>query len=130
MTRQEAREIYYKASSTLSQATRHLNLAGVAIIWIFKAGESNAAGIKFHAAFLWPLALFIVALGFDLLQYAYKSAAWAIFHTIKDRKKDDTSDAPDAINWPTLFFFWGKVILTVVAYCALSYGVSQQLVTP
>src|SRR3989442_3973722 len=111
MTRKEAREIYSKASGTLSEVTRNLSLAGVAIIWIFKVGGSDAANVKFQSGFFGPLTAFILALGFDLLQYTYKSAAWAIFHRIQERNKNENFEAPDAINWPTLGFFWGKVIL-------------------
>jgi len=57
----------------------------------------------------------------------YKSTARGVFHTIKTRQKSDDFEAPDAINWPTLFFFWGKVILTVIAHCALLYGIGEQL---
>jgi hypothetical protein len=127
MTRKDAREIYYKASNTLSEVTRQLSLAGIAVIWIFKVGESSAGGIKFQPVFVWPLVLFILALGFDLFQYTYKSAAWGVFHTLKARQNSDDFEAPDAINWPTLLFFWGKVILTVLAYCALLYDIGAQL---
>jgi len=126
MTLKEAREIYYKASGTLSEVTRQLSLAGVAVIWIFKAGEANAAGIKFEGAIRWSLMLFIWALAFDLLHYAYKSAAWGILHRLKEKQKADPFDAPDAINWSTLVFFWGKVALTSAAYSCLLYGVAKQ----
>jgi hypothetical protein len=43
------------------------------------------------------------------------------------RQTSDDFEAPGAINWPTLFFFWGKVILTVIAYCALLYRIGEQL---
>ena len=49
------------------------------------------------------------------------------FHTIKTRQKSDDFEAPDAINWPTPFFFWGKIILTVIADCALLYSIGEQL---
>jgi hypothetical protein len=127
MTRKDAREIYSKASGTLSDVTRKLGLAGVAIVWIFKVGESNAAGVEFRREFFLPLVLFILALGLDLLQYTYKSAAWAIFHRLKEREKSDDFEAPDAINWPTLGFFWGKVGLTVIGYGALLYIIGKQL---
>jgi len=129
MTRKDAREIYSKASGTLSEVTRNLSLAGVAIIWIFKAGGSNAANVEFRGEFFWPLVLFILALGFDLLQYTYKSAAWGIFHRLKERQKADEFEAPDAINWPTLVFFWGKVGLTVIGYSALLYIIGKQIFT-
>ena len=76
---------------------------------------------------VWPLALFILALAFDLFQYTYKSAARGIYHTLKAHQKSDDFEAPDAINWTTLFFFWGKVIFTVIAYYALLYDIGSKL---
>jgi hypothetical protein len=127
MTRKDARDIYYDASGALSDVARHLSLAGVAVIWLFKIGEKTG-GIRYGPLFLWSLALFILALGFDLFQYAYKSAAWGILHTIKERQKIDDFQAPGAINWPTLFFFWGKVAFIVIAYCMLIYAIAKQLI--
>jgi hypothetical protein len=128
MTRKDARDIYSKASGTLSEVTRKLCLTGVAIVWIFKVGDSSSH-IEFRREFLWPLVSFILALGFDLLQYTYKSAAWGIFHRLKERAKVDNFEAPDAINWLTLIFFWGKVFLTVVGYGTLLYIIGKQLFT-
>jgi hypothetical protein len=67
---------------------------------------------------------------FSPARYTYKSAAWAILHRSKERKKIDTFEAPDPINWPTLVFFWGKVICTVIGYGALLYIIGTQLLTP
>jgi hypothetical protein len=49
------------------------------------------------------------------------------FRHRQTRQTSDDFEAPGAINWPTLFFFWGKVILTVIAYCALLYRIGEQL---
>jgi hypothetical protein len=35
--------------------------------------------------------------------------------------------APNAINWLSLFFFWGKTIFTVAAYCLLIVYIAQFL---
>ena len=126
MKRDEAREIYYEASATLSETVRHLDLAGVAVIWLFRVGEKTG-GIVYAPIFLWPLVLFVLALGFDLLQYAYKAAAWGILHRVMEVKKVPEFSAPAAINWPTLIFFWGKVVFTVIAYFMLFYAISGEL---
>ena len=127
MKREEAREICYDSSASLSEMVWHLGLAGVAVIWLFRVGEKTG-GIVYSTIFLWPLVLFVLALGFDLLQYAYKAAAWGIFHRVMELQKLHEFKAPPAINWPTLFFFWGKVVFTVIAYFMLFYAISKQLI--
>jgi hypothetical protein len=140
----DARQIYYGATDSLSQVNRQLDFAGIGVIWILKTGESKVAAIPFDQSLLLPLTAFVLAIALDLLQYIYKSAAWGIFHRIKEKTKEQpeqidkrhrhlfnrtgetgqfNSDfdfkAPAAINWPTLVAFWGKVIFTVFSYTML-----------
>jgi hypothetical protein len=121
----EARDNYSKRSTKLSDVVRQLNFAGIAVIWLLRTGD-NTGGIPYSDCLLWPLGLFICSATFDLLHYAYASAAWGIFHRLEEKKLKDDAEratveihAPNAINWLSLFFFWGKTIFTVAAYCFL-----------
>jgi hypothetical protein len=72
----------------------------------------------------------------DLLHYAYASAAWGIFHRVQEKKLQNENNlegeihAPDAINWVSLVFFWGKTILSVAAYCFLVTYIARYLASP
>ena len=125
----DARQAYYDYSAKLSDISRQLNLAGIAVIWIFKT--STVAGISFSPFLLWPLAFHVCGLALDLLQYAYASAAWGVFHRQREKagtKESDEFGAPPLINVPTIVFFCAKTVATVVAYALAFYYISTQLV--
>lgn len=130
MTLAECRRDYYGYSGKLSDVTRQLNFAGVAIIWIFRVGDTNGAGIPFAGSLLWVLALFVLSLAFDLGHYIYATAAWGLFCHRKELagiREDEAVKAPTKINWPSLGFFWGKVGLNVVGYVVLVGYIANRL---
>jgi hypothetical protein len=129
MKREDVREAYGEATGTLSEVIRKLALAGVATIWLAKTGDTHGA-LRDNQGMQYSLVLFVIALTFDLFQYAYKSAAWGIFNRLKELQgtpPEQEFHAPAAINWPSLFFFWSKVILTALAYVILICIIGKQL---
>lgn len=126
MKLKDARSAYDYLSGKLSEVVRQLSFAGIAVIWMFKSGSG---GIQFDDRLLWPLRFFVVVLALDLLHYAYASAAWSRFAYMEERQgvKDEDEVEPDErINWTSLFFFWGKALVCVIAYlimliCLWSY---------
>lgn len=110
----EAREIYYFNSGKASDIVRQLGLAAIAIAWVFKTDTAGKPEIPstLIAAAAWA----IVTLSLDALQYLYATAAWGIFHRLKERRRETEYTAPPAINWPTLAFFWAKSVTVAVAY--------------
>jgi len=115
----EIKAEYYEASGKVSDLVRQLDFAGIAVIWIFKIGKDEAAGIHFSKALLWPLALLVLSLACDLLQYVYKSAFFGIFNHRSWKKFHDEEKNvryPDEANLPTNAFFWLKTILTGIAF--------------
>ena len=130
MTLEKAREAYYTYSGKLSEITRQLSLAGIAVVWIFRTGDKPAAGIAWSHSLLWPLALFVAALIGDMLQYAYASAAWGIFHRFKEEEihtlplsaeeqANKDFKAPPWINYATDFLFWAKALAAFIGYSQL-----------
>jgi hypothetical protein len=117
----EIRDEYYAATGTVSDLVRQLSFAGIAIIWIFKVGKDQSGGIAFSPAMLIPLAIFVAALGADLLQYIYKSAVWGClntYHWRQEQKADADVKISGKWNWPAIVLFWAKAIL-----CIWGYGV-------
>jgi hypothetical protein len=128
----DARGAYDSFSSKLSEVTRQLNLAGIAVIWIFKVGNESG-GIAYTKSLLWPLGLFVGSLGLEILHYLYASLAWSILHRIKERAgvtNEQVFKAPAAINWPSVFLFYGKVTLTIIGFALLITYIAKQLSTP
>ncbi len=118
MTRADAQEAYWKHSARASDAARQLAFAGFGIIWVFKSGKELP---QVPAALYAPAIKFGLALAADLLQYAYASAAWAIFHRYKERRvrEEEEFRAPVALNAPTVIFFWAKLIVLGGGYWEL-----------
>jgi hypothetical protein len=103
---------YEDASSKVSDITRQMALAGIAIIWIFK--QPDTAGKLLSKDLILPLITFGFTLTCDILQYIYKTIAWYRFWRRHEKAaKLDNPDPPvQANNWmntPTWILFWFKV---------------------
>jgi hypothetical protein len=119
MILQEAKDIFYDASASLSDNVRKLSFGGIAIIWILKVADKTAAGIPFSKVLFVPLIAFVVGLLLDAMQYLYKTIAWWLYHKRKYQAglaADAEIDPPHSLNAPTWFFFGGKVISCGVGY--------------
>ena len=68
---------------------------------------------------VWAGVLLTVALAADLLQYVYATIAFGAFSRFHERKADNPTDFPSAINWPTNVFFWSKLAFTGGAWLLL-----------
>lgn len=95
---------YEEASGKVSDLTRQMALAGIAIVWIFRQPDVQANIIC--KELIPPLLFFITSLTFDILQYIYKTVAWAIFFRTKEnqtKKKnpDPPMTANPIMNYPT-----------------------------
>lgn len=91
MKLKEAQDTYEARSTRLSEIVRQLNFAGIAVIWLFRSGDKTG-GIPYTDALLWPLGVFLISAAFDLLQYAYASAAWGIFSRQQEKKLNQRLD--------------------------------------
>jgi len=106
MTLDDARKAYYEFSGQVSSIARQLSYAGIAIIWIFKAGDAEhfvIPGELVKAGFFIASALLL-----DFFQYSWAAAAWGRFGRLKEKEGQKNFDAPAWINRPTLFFFGGS----------------------
>lgn len=123
MKLKDFRDAYYDSSQSLSNISRQLALAGVALVWLFKTSLlpmttgniSTDAGLYLIQGDLYSaLCFFIICLISDFLQYFYKSFIWGVVHTWHDVKtgknipnKEDTDIKQPwpIINWPAISFF-------------------------
>ena len=115
------RASYYEFSGKASDVARQLAFAGIALIWIFH--ETGAGPIVIPKRLIWPAALFICGLGFDLLQYGTGALIWGTFHRHQEKRLGVDSkkslSAPAWLNWPGIFFFWSKLLLVLGGYALL-----------
>ena len=125
----KARADYYAFSGKVSDICRQLNLAGIAVIWILRTDIAHSGGVAWTKFLIWPLALCVLGLAFDLLQYIWQTAVWGTFQHRKGKETQASIDAgappprtfevSERINWPSIGLFWGKTFFTVVAYSML-----------
>lgn len=121
MKLQDYRETYYFHSGKASDIARQLSFAGIALIWAFRTsnadGTANLGPDLYYAGML-----FVIALGFDLLQYVVAASIWGSFSRIKEKqgtRSTETITAPPWFNWPGLFFFWAKIGTVGYAYVTM-----------
>lgn len=121
---QTFRQYHYDATAKVSENTRTLALAAIAMVWLFK---KDAGGIySIPEGLLLPLILVITALTLDFFQYVYRSISWHIAFLTQEKKlfnreisEDDELYAGGCINFVSYTFFYGKIIVLVFAYIKL-----------
>ncbi|MGA2754572.1 MAG: hypothetical protein ABSE53_12480 [Terracidiphilus sp.] len=117
LTLDKVREAYEGLSGKASDIVRSLSLAGIALIWLFKAGTPSSPVLE--PALLKAAFFIFLALSLDLLQYLVGTFTWHSYFLKKEREKtppDSKFNAPKWINWPTWTLFWLKAAAMFVAY--------------
>lgn len=138
MTLKDAREAYYDYSGKLSEITRQLSFAGIAVVWIFRTGDKTAAGIGWSHFLLWPLGSFVIALVADVLHYSYATVAWGSYHSCKEKEFQalelSATDlaakdfkAPRAINYPTDILLGAKAVACAIGHLLLLIFLARAL---
>ena len=130
MKLKEARDIYYERSGKVSDLTRQLAFAGIAVVWIYKVGPEAHPSVA--PSFLIPLILFAVTLLFDFLQAVSGAGVWGAFARVREKRCGSSTDveigdAPDAINWFPIFFFWSKVVVLLWGFGFLIFNLAKIL---
>jgi len=113
----ESAEYFSKQASDLN---RQLCYAGIAIIWIFRQGASDALSLP-KCLYL-PLILFAVALAFDLLQYLSGYLIWDKFHKSKEKegkREDDEVLSELSLQRRINIFFYLKIGLCLIGFAIL-----------
>jgi hypothetical protein len=115
----DARSAYEALSGKASDIVRQLSLAGIALVWLFRAGSDRAPVIDQS---LLQAALFIfLALFFDFLQYLVGTVIWFLYFRHKEKSGTSEQDeflAPEQLAWPTWALFYLKSAMMIVAYAA------------
>jgi hypothetical protein len=123
--------VYEEASAQVSDITRQMSLAGIAIIWIFRQADQSDKIIC--QELIPPLIFFALTLIFDLLQYIYKTIAWYVFFRTNEKKNKTNTDpsllAKPIINRPTWACFWIKIISLITGYVFLFIFLFNKLFT-
>lgn len=131
MTLKEIREDYVRYSTNVSNICRNLCFAGIGVVWIFKVTNTTTIPTQLY----FPLLLFIVALGLDLLQYFVQTIIWYRYYLkhksdVKNGKTEDdvVVREPEWINAFT-WAIWGlKFFAVIIAYIKVGLYVHSQII--
>jgi hypothetical protein len=122
------RDGYYFYSGKASDIARTLALSAIAVVWIFKV-DTRQGAYGFAAPLLFAAWGAVAALFLDMLQYAWAALIWGAWCRLKERsgvKSGDEIDAPPWFNWPSLGFFWGKLVLVAIVYVRMLDYLAQR----
>jgi hypothetical protein len=118
----DSRATYYEASGKLSDISRQLAFAGIAIIWIFKIEASERLAIP--EGLLFSAIAIIIFFAFDFCQYLSTTLIWGYF-TRKKEKEIFEQGAEDKFLVPSWYpkvpmaFFAGKLFAISLTYIAI-----------
>lgn len=117
MKLKEYKKDYQDFSSKLSDNSRKLAFAGIAVIWIFK--QEIDGEILLPDKLKLAMLMFVLTLLFDLFQYIYQTSVWGGFHRFYEKRLDSEDSeitASKYFNWPALVFFWLKIVTLAFGY--------------
>ena len=118
MKLKDIRDAYSSKSTSASTVSRQASFAGIALIWVFKTQYGSTLALPNEL--LWPTLFLTLSLSFDLLQYISSSAIWGIFNRLKELEHGPNYEGDIGVskylNWPAIFFFWGKLLFVIIGY--------------
>jgi hypothetical protein len=136
MQPQELWSVYASHSEQASASARKLAFTGIGLVWIFSGGGvlQNGDEVTIRGIYLWPLALLVLSLAADFIQYLYLSLAWRILARHREfaiyrgeGSVEDDYQPHRAINLAGEVMFAVKLILVSVGTTWLLVSLSQHL---
>jgi len=113
-------------SGKLSEITRQLGLAGIAIIWVFRTVQGSQQTIPLRLII--PGFVLVLGLTFDFLQYLVANALLELYTTRAHKAGKDEFIAPSWMNTPNRVFFYSKIWLIAIAYLYLLVFLALKLI--
>lgn len=117
MTLADLKANYEARSLKAGDIVRQLDLAGIAIIWVFKV--SVAASLAIEPKLLLAAILIFASLSFDLAQYLLGTLMLFSYFRYKERMgttEEQNFDLPAWLPLPMWICFWLKSGLVLAAY--------------
>lgn len=128
ITLKEVRADYYYFSGKLSDIVRQLSFAGIGVVWILRVGK-DVSDLKFNAQMVGALSAFCLALTCDLLQYVWSAGLWGFYSRYHEKRgalPEQKLYPSKYLNWPSIGFFWVKVLLCVAGMWTLLHYLGKQ----
>jgi hypothetical protein len=104
-------------TSKAGEITRQLGLAGIAVIWVFKASDGARQFIP--KELYWPGTLLLLSLALDFLHYLVGAFFWQILTKRAQRRGVKEFETPAWITGSIWALFIAKAITIIAAYVLL-----------
>lgn len=120
---------YDESSGQVSDLSRNLAFAGIAVVWVLRVG-TDSGGIAISEDLILPLYCFVAALIVDFAQYIYKTLLWGGMNWYFWNKHQDMEYSVEVSGWvnaPTHILFWGKITLVGFGFIVLLCYLNQYL---
>jgi hypothetical protein len=115
-TLRDYRTDFYTFSGKLSDVSRQLAFAAIAIIWLFK--NDTGGRLSVPPELILPGALIVFSLTLDLIHYCWSSITWyVVYRGLERRGATEEEDVRHSV-WlerPISVIFWIKVALVMAA---------------
>lgn len=112
-------------SEKLSEISRQLGFAGIAIIWVFRnQGAQESIPIRL----VLPGFLLVLSLTCDFLHYFSANTLLEVFTKRAHKAGQSEFVAPFWMNYPGRVFFYGKILLVAFAYVYLLVYLALKLI--
>lgn len=115
----EFRQTYYSATRRVSQICQTSSLGGIGVVWALKSGTSIT---QLTDLLIQSLVCFFLALALDLAQYVWRTVAWGVMATCREKglpSRDgdqEVLDPPSWVNCVALIFFALKVLVMLAGF--------------
>jgi hypothetical protein len=118
MTSKEYKEVYEKASGTLSDNVRKIAFIGFGVVWMFKTSKDGISQIP--NGLIAPAIWLIFCLLLDLFQYFVKFLIFSLLFKKEERYEKEESEKKNQGHWKggsriIDFFFYGKFLCLIIA---------------
>lgn len=121
---------YEDMTAKVSELSRQLAFAGIAVIWIFKDGgavaPAGAPPTLIPRDLILAMCAFVAFLSLDYLQYLSASVVWRIYARHKEIQCEKVNapvtedfSHPAWISWPYTPFFYLKIVAMVFGQIVL-----------
>jgi hypothetical protein len=121
-------------SRSASEISRTLCLSGLAVVWIFRTPTAN--GSTLSPWLIWVAGMIVLALLIDLLQYVVGTVQTGRVARARELQLAERALPPDTeVKYPQSHpkiiarFWWGKILIVVVAWSILLVFVVIKAVT-
>ena len=125
-------------SGKLSEISRQLAFAGIAIIWVFRNVNDTQQTTAFRVvtdtqetipwSLILPGFLLVLSLTFDFLHYLASNTLLEVFTKRAQKAGQSEFVAPFWMNYPGRVFFYGKILLVALAYLYLLVFLALKLI--